>query len=106
MNIPPEFEREPELPRCWAFGTHGRCENPGGHSGNHVISFFWDDTEVINPAVNVPVVSLPVHDSVLVDLAVAGGGCYSCGCSEADHLMVGGDGEAMCVKHQCRSYLP
>ncbi len=99
-------ESGPQVQRCWAFGPHGRCELFGGHLQAHQIIQTWTDEEVINPAVNVPLVALPVHDSVLVDLAMpATGKCFVCGCTEPDHLLVGGDGEAMCVPHQCRTFV-
>lgn len=93
--------------RCWAYGVQGRCSEDGGHDGNHAITFYWTDEECLDPAIHVPVVTLPIHDSVLVDQALPdpSGPCFSCGCSLPQHLVVGPDGEQMCVKHQCREWI-
>ncbi len=99
------------MSQCWAYGTYGRCEKDGGHDDEHQIIQSWTDDECVNPAVLVPVVRAfeevapPVHDGVLVDQAVGPGKCFVCGCDQAAHEEIGGDGDAMCVKHQCREFV-
>lgn len=96
--------------RCWAFGPDmRRCDLVGGHEDDHQVVTSWTDEESLTFAGGKAVVEVPIHDSVLVDQAVqtldAPVLCFSCGCDKAAHEAVGGDGEAMCERHQCRMFL-
>jgi hypothetical protein len=104
-RLPAEFDPRIEMPRCWAFGSYGRCELAGGHQGNHQIVQEWTDEACLNPAVQVPVLALPAFDDPPGAAVMGDDRCFSCGCPEAAHLVVGEDGEAMCSRHQCREYV-
>jgi hypothetical protein len=102
--------------RCWAFGPDmRRCDaDTMDHPARHSYTVEWEDEESLTFEGLSAVVEAktlldhptPIHDAVLIDQAVQTlDNCYTCGCTQAQHEVIGGDNEAMCVPHQCRTFM-
>lgn len=100
--------------RCWAYGPFGRCEKDGGHDDNHQIVQEWGDDDCVDFAgaqgvswaevmfaPSAPTLEPPDDDSI----QILNGRCFSCGCTEAQHLEATEDFLA-CEAHQCRTFVP
>jgi len=104
--------------RCWAYGPQGRCELEGGHDEPHEIVTRWNDEETITFDGRSAVVDVPIYQQTLIDsafpvqdpnsvmLLTRSDKCFTCGCLAEAHLEESDDGETMCRKHQCRTFVP
>lgn len=103
------------MSQCFAYSRQRqRCDQEAGHDGDHAVSTTWGDDECFDPTIILPAPPVPTsvisvtntarpipiigYDDDMDDLgAVAGGGCFSCGCLDDLHP---------CEAHGCRSFVP